>query len=161
MNVTIARCLRGVLLTIALFAALWVAGAGEADMEEKLFQEAILLYETNNFRQASEVLQQLIALAPNNSEYYRWLGKSFGRTAQQQGWIMAMRYAIKARRSFETAVALDGSNALAIRDLLEFYVKAPAIIGGGMDKAKPLAKRLLALDPNFSEEVKELMSKEN
>ena len=74
---------------------------------------------------------------------------------------MAIRYAIKARRSFETAVALNEANALAIRDLLEVYVMAPAIIGGGMDKAKPLAKRLVALNPNFREEVQKLMDKEN
>ena len=74
---------------------------------------------------------------------------------------MAIRYAIKARRSFETAVALNEANALAIRDLLEFYVMAPAIIGGGMDKAKLLAKRLVALNPNFREEVQKLMDKEN
>ena len=58
-------------------------------------------------------------------------------------------------------VTLDETNARAMRDLLEFYVEAPAILGGGLGKARQLAKRLLALDPSFSEEVKELLSKED
>ena len=47
---------------------------------------------------------------------------------------------------------------MAMRDLLEFYVEAPGIIGGGMGKARPLAERLLAVDPSYREEVKELLA---
>lgn len=140
-----------------------VAGvaAEQVPVEQTLFLEAVMLYEANKYREACELLEQIITLNPENSEYHRWLGKSYGRTAEQSGWIMAIRYATKARHSFETAVTLDETNARAMRDLLEFYVEAPAILGGGLGKARQLAKRLLALDPSFSEEVKELLSKED
>lgn len=132
--------------------------ANEAGKDQALFLQGRLLYGEDNFAAAQARFEQAIVINPDNSEYHRWLGKSYGRTAEASGWLIALKYATKARKSFETAVALDDHNALAMRDLLEFYVAAPIIIGGGMDKARPLAERLLMLDPSFSEEVRELLA---
>ena len=148
----------GVVVSIVLLVCGAAVSADQVLTEDRLFLKARLLYEEDKYREAQALLEQAIALNPADSEYHRWLGKSYGRTAEGADWITAVRYATKARKSFETAVALDEKNALAMRDLLEFYVEAPGIIGGGMDKARPLAKRLLAVDPSFSEEVKELLA---
>ena len=148
----------GLLLCIFMWVAPPSVPAAEASTDQMLFLKARMLYEADKYRAAQALLEQAIVLKPTDSEYHRWLGKSYGRIAEGSILLTAFYYATKARKSFETAVALDAHNTLAMRDLLEFYVEAPGIMGGGMDKARPLARRLLAIDPSFSDEVKELLT---
>jgi hypothetical protein len=44
-------------------------------------------------------------------------------------------------------VELDPHNRDALVSLARFYEEAPALVGGGADKAAPLRARLQALDP--------------
>src|SRR5262249_6727021 len=43
--------------------------------------------------------------------------------------------------AFEAAVRLNPLNASAVDDLSEYYIQAPSIVGGGLDKAALLADR--------------------
>jgi tetratricopeptide (TPR) repeat protein len=52
-----------------------------------------------------------------------------------------------ARECFEKAVALDPHNSDALGDLFDFYLDAPGFMGGGLDKAEAIARRLETLDP--------------
>ena len=42
---------------------------------------------------------------------------------------------------------LDGKNLEAINDLFSYYLEAPGFLGGGLNKAAELAKRIQAIDP--------------
>jgi Flp pilus assembly protein TadD len=44
-------------------------------------------------------------------------------------------------------VQLDPSNQEALSDLFEYYLEAPGILGGGLDKAVGIANRIANLDP--------------
>lgn len=59
----------------------------------------------------------------------------------------ALSYAGKSLDSFEQAVALAPTNIDYQLGLLSFYVQAPSIAGGDMDKAKQVAQAITALDP--------------
>jgi tetratricopeptide (TPR) repeat protein len=59
----------------------------------------------------------------------------------------ALSYAGKSLDSFEQAVALEPTNISYQMGLLSFYVQAPGIAGGDMDKAKQVAQAITALDP--------------
>ncbi len=48
---------------------------------------------------------------------------------------------------FEQAVELDPSNIAARRDLLEFYLDAPWVVGGDEDKARDQVRAIALLDP--------------
>jgi tetratricopeptide (TPR) repeat protein len=61
--------------------------------------------------------------------------------------LSAFPIAKKVRTAFERAVQLDPENIEAMSALGEYYVAAPGIVGGGVDKAEALAPRLLALSP--------------
>jgi len=52
---------------------------------------------------------------------------------------------VKTRESFEHAVALDSRNLEALGDLFEYYLQAPAVVGGGIDKAERIAGRISEL----------------
>lgn len=98
------------------------------------------------FKKATEFLEKAVAAEPGNSNYVLWLARAYGRRAETSVPFTAPRYASKARQYFEKAVELDPSNAEALNDLFEYYLEAPGILGGGLDKASRLAERISKLD---------------
>lgn len=84
-----------------------------------------------------------VADAPANSDNYLWLGRAYGLKALRANPVSAFRLARRVAAAFERAVQLDPANAAALSDLGEFYVGAPSIVGGGLDKAQQLATRTM------------------
>jgi tetratricopeptide (TPR) repeat protein len=91
--------------------------------------------------------ERAVALNPNNSRYHLWLGRAYGEKADKSNFLRAVGLARKARSEFETAVELNPSSVDARTDLAEFYLEAPAVVGGGRGKAEAQALSLARLDP--------------
>ena len=53
----------------------------------------------------------------------------------------------KVRSCFERAVEAEPSNLAALESLLSFYLDAPSIVGGGVDKADPIAEGISRIRP--------------
>lgn len=100
-----------------------------------------------DFKKATDYFSRAVAAQPYNSEYHLWLGRAWGRRAETSSPFTAPGYASKARQSFEKAVELDPKNLEALNDLFEYYLQAPGILGGGIDKAQALSHRIAELDP--------------
>jgi tetratricopeptide (TPR) repeat protein len=98
--------------------------------------------------------EKAVSLAPDNSQFHLWLGRIYGEKADQSRFIVAAGLARKVRSQFETAVQLNPKNVDARSDLAEFYLEAPAIVGGGRDKAEQQADSLAAIDPASADWVK-------
>ena len=77
--------------------------------------------------------------APNDSENQLWLGRAYGQKAQHASPLVAFAFARKVHTAFERALQDFPGNSAAVNDLGEFYVAAPPIVGGGIDKARSLA----------------------
>src|SRR5260370_28195259 len=92
-------------------------------------------YELREFTRAVTSFERSVQLVPNHSEYHDWLGKAYGRRAEEVIFLSAMGWARKTHKEFEIAVRLDPSNFQAQRDLIRFEMNAPAIVGGGDDHA--------------------------
>ncbi|HXN50388.1 MAG TPA: tetratricopeptide repeat protein [Candidatus Acidoferrum sp.] len=103
-------------------------------------------YEFQQHDAAIASAEQAVALDPQSSVYHEWLGKVYGEKADHAGMFSALSLAKKARKEFERAVQLDAKNFSAYQALIEFDCSAPAIAGGGEDKAGPEIARLAALD---------------
>ncbi|MGH9674490.1 MAG: tetratricopeptide repeat protein [Bryobacteraceae bacterium] len=99
-----------------------------------------------DYRKSAELFEQAVKLAPNSSEYHLWLGRAYGRRAENSSILTAPRWASRCRQQFEKAVQLDAKNLEAISDLFSYYLEAPGIMGGGVDKAEQLASRIEPLD---------------
>jgi tetratricopeptide (TPR) repeat protein len=80
--------------------------------------------------------------ARSDSDNQMWLGRAYGFKASHASPFTALSLAIKVRIAFERAVELNPENVNAMSDLGEFYVEAPSLIGGGLDKAQALAGRM-------------------
>jgi tetratricopeptide (TPR) repeat protein len=92
-------------------------------------------YELREFTRAVASFERSVQLLPNQSEYHDWLGKAYGRRAEETIFLSAMGWARKTHKEFEVAVRLDPSNFQAQRDLIRFEMYAPGIVGGGDDRA--------------------------
>ena len=79
--------------------------------------------------------EKAIKLAPNNSQAHFMLGSAYGSRIGQVGMFSQMSMAPKLRDAFEKTVALDPANLDAREALLQYYLQAPAMVGGGKDKA--------------------------
>jgi tetratricopeptide (TPR) repeat protein len=81
------------------------------------------------------------------SDYYTWLGDSYGSIAQDANVIRQGFLAPKMKNAWEKAIALDPKNLNARYSLISFYTQAPSLMGGSMDKAKEMAKQIMAINP--------------
>ena len=98
------------------------------------------------YKEAAANLEKAVAEDRLSSDSYDWLGKAYGRLAEGSSFLSALGYAKKTVRSFERAVELGPSNLEALSDVFEYYLDAPAMVGGGVDKAENIAKRMSSLD---------------
>jgi tetratricopeptide (TPR) repeat protein len=103
-------------------------------------------FELRQFDAAVANAERAVAVAPENSVYHEWLGRSFGEKASKSSWFSALSLARKAQQEFETAVRLNQKNYSAFQALIEFDCAAPGIAGGGEDKALPKIEQLAAMD---------------
>jgi len=104
-------------------------------------------YKLGDYKKATRALEQAIEQDPNNSDYFDWLGKIYGKRAETSSFMTAWSYAGKCQKNFERALELDGKNLEAIDDLFEFALNAPGFVGGGMEKAAAVSERARDVDP--------------
>ena len=87
------------------------------------------------------------AAAPNDSETQLWLGRAYGQKAERANPLSAYTLARKLRIAFEAAAQVKPTNIEAVSSLGQFYISAPSIVGGGLDKARRLAETLRTQSP--------------
>src|ERR1700730_4640791 len=103
-------------------------------------------FELRQFDAGIRNAERSVAVAPENSVYHEWLGRSFGEKASKSSWFSALSLAKKTQQEFEPAVRLNPRNYSAFQALIEFDCAAPGIVGGGEDKALLKIERLAAMD---------------
>ena len=82
---------------------------------------------------------------PSNDQL--WLGRAYGLKARHAGPLAGFTLARKVHSSFERAVELNPANVDALSDLGEYYIAAPFVVGGGMEKAQALTARMMPQFP--------------
>ena len=103
-------------------------------------------YQLLDYTRALTSFERSVQLLPSQSEYHDWLGKAYGRKAEQSVFFSAVGWAKKAHGEFETAVQLQPSNFEAQRDLIRYEMNAPSIVGGGDDRAMKRIQDLEKID---------------
>ncbi len=93
-----------------------------------------------------ESIKTAVKLAPGISAYHHLLGKCYGKLAESAIWFRATSLARKTLESLRRAVELDNENVSALRDLRDFYRRAPRFIGGDKDKADAIDEYLTRLE---------------
>ena len=99
-----------------------------------------------NSDRAVEWMVRSIGLEPANAEYHLWLGRAYGHQAMQASVLKQPALARKVRKEFEEASRLDPDNLEARFGLIEFYMRAPGILGGSPKKAGDQAEEVRRRD---------------
>lgn len=101
----------------------------------------------NNADAAADHLERAVNLADKVADYHYWYGAAVAQQASRASKVKMPFLARRTMGAVERAVAID-ANHVDARDLLvDFYSMAPAVMGGGMDKAQAQARALAAIDP--------------
>ena len=104
-------------------------------------------YMLGDFKPAIEAFEKAVQFEPNNAGHHLWLGRAWGRRAETSVFLLAPKYAVNAREQFEKAVALSPGNMEAVNDLFSYYLDAPGMLGGGIDRATKLTELIRKNDP--------------
>ena len=107
-------------------------------------------FEIRDFNRSISNWERAVALDSNRSEYHDWLGRAYGRKAEEDShskMASALSLAHRTHHEFEVAVQLDGRNVDAQRDLIAFMASAPRDLGGGEERALEQIHTLSGVDP--------------
>src|ERR1051326_4918905 len=113
-------------------------------------------FEAGEYSKAILMLSDAHRVEPTDAAINHWLARSY---YEKHDYELAIAYGAKAERShslflarkvkkaFETAVKVGPLNIGARRDLMQYLLEAPGIIGGDKEKAKQQAEFIAMLDP--------------
>ena len=102
----------------------------------------------NDSEGALELARKAAAAKPEDPDIQAQLGFSAGQSAgQADGKLKQFSLAREMKKALETAFPARLENQEIQNFLLEFYLLAPTIVGGGEGKAKDLAQRVTQVQP--------------
>src|SRR6266496_1295314 len=111
-----------------------------------------LLLAANDLDRAIESLEKSVALEESNAQYHLWLGRAYGQRAIHASVLKQPALARKVKKEFESASRLDPDNLEARFGLIEYYLRAPGVLGGSPKKADEQAEEICRRDLLRSEE---------
>jgi tetratricopeptide (TPR) repeat protein len=120
-----------------------LAKAGDPDAMLYLGRIAI---EQSDGDEAVDWLEQAIKKNDRSSLYYQWLGTAYSVKGTAANPLSRMSLLGSLKHAMERSIELDSSNVEARINLLQFYLQAPAMMGGGVDKAREQAAAIMAHD---------------
>jgi tetratricopeptide (TPR) repeat protein len=96
-------------------------------------------------------LKRCIEQDPTAAPCHLGLAELYGMEASSGGMLKGMRLADDIREHFKRAVELSPRNARARSGLLSFYQAAPAIVGGGAERAAALIAETRKIAPDLAQ----------
>lgn len=127
-------------------AAFTALARAEPKNAEAVFYLGRLAMRARDFDAAIKFFEEATRLDGTQAGYFLELGGAYGNKAQNSGLLGKASNASKSRAALERAVELDPRNWDARNGLAQFYSQAPALMGGGMDKAHAQADEMIKLD---------------
>ncbi len=115
-------------------------------------------YAEQHAHEAMNACAMAVRMMPRSSTAEDWLGRADGLAAEAAGPVSGLTLALKVKAAFVAAVALDPENGAAVNDLSEFYIDAPSLLGGGLDKALALAQRVQSSLPQQADRIRALVA---
>jgi tetratricopeptide (TPR) repeat protein len=126
------------------FEALAATDPSNADVHYYLGRLAL---ERDDPDMAVRELETAESIEPGSARDHLALGDAYGYSATRAGMFGKFNLAKKCLAEFQRASELDPGNLDVHSRLLEFYSRAPWVVGGGFDKAQAEAAKIKELDP--------------
>lgn len=118
------------------------AGAGARD-----FEAGRAHMRASQPDRAERSFERAVEKEPRNGLYHLWLGNAVGMQASNASVVRQPFMARRIKSEFERAVQLDPELLDARDGLIQFYLMAPAVMGGDVGKAREQQREIARLDP--------------
>jgi tetratricopeptide (TPR) repeat protein len=128
----------------AAISTLQPLATGSSSNAEAYYWLGRSYYEISDYDSSVAQLEKAASLDAKNSVYQLWLGRAYGGKADRE---RSFSLAKKVKKQFQLAVSLNPSNIEARRDLEQFCLDAPWIVGGSKDEALEQVNAIAAIDP--------------
>ena len=111
---------------------------------------AVMSLDDTRLDEAIALAQKCVAAHPANARCHVALGQAMGTKAMSGGMSEGLALAGQIRDAFKKAVELDPASIDARFALLDYYIMAPFVVGGGTGKAQTLARDSASISPELS-----------
>lgn len=96
-------------------------------------------------KEALERFERAAELQPNDADGQVWLANACFDRVDDVNMLSKMSLASEGRKAFEKAIAIDPNDVAGRVGLAQFFMGAPGIAGGSIEKAKEKGSELLGL----------------
>jgi tetratricopeptide (TPR) repeat protein len=104
-------------------------------------------FDETNYDEAEEFFETAIDTNDKVADYHTWYGNTLGTIAADANLFKQASLGPKMKSAWEKAVALDPKTVDARESLIQYYLQAPAIAGGSVDKAIEMANEIKKIKP--------------
>jgi len=112
----------------------------------------------NDVEAATAAAERAVAALPTSADAWYFAANAYGGMAQQASVFSKLSWAKQCREAYEKAVALDPRHIDARIGLMQFYLMAPGIAGGGRDKADAAVTALAAIDAGWGHAARAMLA---
>ena len=124
-----------------------IAQATDASAEAKAaYDRGRAAHRAGKVDEAVGAFERAVAFEPSSSLYHLWLGHAYSRQLSSAGFLRKPFIGRRSGEAYNMAVKLDPKSVDAAEGRLEFFLGAPGIVGGGIDRARAEAARIATLD---------------
>lgn len=103
--------------------------------------------DANNADDAVQMFEKAVKLDDGNAEYHLWLARALGTVARKANLFRQPFLARRVKSEFDRTVQLDPRNIGGHDGLMQYYLQAPGIAGGSLEKARAEAEAIARLSP--------------
>jgi tetratricopeptide (TPR) repeat protein len=119
------------------------ASANDADAQWLLSRVRMAYHDADG---ALAPAEKAVALDGRNAEYRWQLAQVVGELASNASVFKQIGLAKRFKREAEAVLAIDPRHTGAMIGLMEFYYRAPGIVGGDRKKAEQMPDQIMAID---------------
>ena len=91
--------------------------------------------------------ERAVAVNPKSVLAHLALAEALGEEAERANVFRQIGLARRVRTALETAVSLDPESFDALNGMMQYYLRAPGVVGGSTKKAEEIAANLVKIDP--------------
>lgn len=104
-------------------------------------------FDEKKYDEAEEFFEAAIDVNNKVADYHTWYGNTLGTIASDANLFKQASLGPKMKSAWEKAVELDPKTVDARESLIQYYLQAPAIAGGSVDKAIEMANEIKKIKP--------------